>query len=383
MVAVSVGCILSHGGPRAHLRSVSAFLFLLFLNLNSLVLGGSAVEFGHSIENDFGGRCDNAEDSLISQRNLWQKHRDSCAYNTWFSTADESLVVADQLSRPLVKLQGYGFHEDVAWSIGCAWCSSAAAPVVASGGWDGALMWWNASTGAFLFKQSFSNGILTAISGHQTVTPPPSILLVSSWKGSILAILPCSGDGPSNASERDIGIKPVVLWTAAASSAPLHSVCLCSDMGFAGGNDGTATSVRLLDGKILTQIRISSEPLWSMACTSGREHRLVAASGKQRISCCCVRELCMRLCFSCAGDGSVYILSASLESVMALQRSVTLQPQLPLYSITLVDENRMFVGSRGGFVAGIHCSLNGCLQYCGADLKLGAPVRALSHTTCR
>jgi hypothetical protein len=61
------------------------------------------------------------------------------------------------------------------------------------------------------------------------------------------------------------------------------------------------------------------------------------------------------LLFSCAGDGSVYILSASLESAMALQRSVTLQPQLPLYSITLVDENRMFVGSRGGFVAGIHC----------------------------
>lgn len=85
-----------------------------------------------------------------------------------------------------------------------------------------------------------------------------------------------------------------------------------------------------------------------------------------------------------AGDGSVYILSASLVNGLALRHSVALQPLFPLYSVTLVDENRIFVGSRGGFVVGIRCSLNGsCEQDCGADFKLGTPVRTLSHTTCK
>ncbi len=67
-----------------------------------------------------------------------------------------------------------------------------------------------------------------------------------------------------------------------------------------------------------------------------------------------------------------------------LQQRVTLQPLLPLYSVTTVDENRIFVGSRGGFVLGIRCSVNGvCVQESSADLNLGIPVRTLSHTICR
>jgi hypothetical protein len=88
--------------------------------------------------------------------------------------------------------------------------------------------------------------------------------------------------------------------------------------------------------------------------------------------------------FLCAGDGSVYILSASLGFGLALQHSVALQPLFPLYSVAIVDENRFFVGSRGGFVVGVRCSADGlCVQDCGADLRLGTAVRTLSHTTCR
>ena len=91
------------------------------------------------------------------------------------------------------------------------------------------------------------------------------------------------------------------------------------------------------------------------------------------------------LCLFKAGDGSVYIISSFLESGgLVLQQSVTLQPLLPLYSVTTVDENRIFVGSRGGFVLGIRCSVNGvCVQESSADLSLGIPVRTLSHTICR
>jgi hypothetical protein len=269
---------------------IGLFFLLLHLLDSNILLGMAAV--GHSKANDFISGC-----SFLQQQ-LWQKHRDSCAYNLWFSTADESLVIADQLARPVVKLQGYGFHEDIAWSVGCAWCSSASAPVVASGGWDGALMWWNASTGAFLFKQSFPHGIITALSGHQAAVPPPAVMLMATWKGSVLAVSPCDHNDPF-ASSNGIGFKPVLLWDVVVSSTPLHSVCLCGDMGFVGSNDGTATSVTLLDGKIVNRIRVSSEALWSMACFAGREHRLVAASGKQKLFCSCIHAACIILLFVC------------------------------------------------------------------------------------
>ena len=66
-----------------------------------------------------------------------------------------------------------------------------------------------------------------------------------------------------------------------------------------------------------------------------------------------------------------------------MKQSVALKPQFPLYSVALLDDNRVFVGSRGGFVVGISCLDGVCAQDCGADLNLGVPVRALSLTTCR
>jgi hypothetical protein len=265
-------------------QSVVALFFLIFylVNFNSLAFGIS-VEVDYSNASNISGGCDYSDQNYNLQPKWWQKNRDSCAYNLWFSAADESIIVADQLARPLIKLQGYGFHEDVALSVGCAWCSRVSAPIVASGGWDGALMFWNASTGAFLFKRTFSYGMITALSGHQTGVPPPSVILMATWKGSVLAISPCDNYGPIETSSSDNGMKPALLWVAAVSSTPLHSVCLCGDMGYAGSNDGIASSVRLLDGKILNQIRVSSEALWSMACTPGPENRMVTVSGKQEV----------------------------------------------------------------------------------------------------
>jgi hypothetical protein len=52
-------------------------------------------------------------------------------------------------------------------------------------------------------------------------------------------------------------------------------------MAFAGSNDGVVTSVNLLDGKILNQTRVSSEALWSMACSPGRNDRFIAVAGNQ------------------------------------------------------------------------------------------------------
>ena len=264
------------------IKSPSVLVFVLlslqFLEFNWIACAGSSTDVCHVNVHNISSGCNASADILQQKR--WQQQRASCTYNVWLSTADESLVIADQLARPLLKLQGYGFHEDVAWSIGCAWCSCASAPIIASGGWDGALMWWNASTGAFLFKQSLSQGMITAISGHQTSAFPAPVLLIATWKGSILAVSPCNKIG---IDVRDIGIgfAPSVIWTAIASSTPLRSVCLCGDMAFAGSNDGVVTSVRLLDGKILNQTRVSSEALWSMACTPGRRDRFVAVAGKQ------------------------------------------------------------------------------------------------------
>jgi hypothetical protein len=240
----------------------------------------------HSKASNSSGSCQNSDTRSpfsFAQQQLWQQNWDSCSYNIWFSTADESLVVADQRARPFLKLQGYGFHEDVAWSVGCAWCDSAAAPIVASGGWDGALMWWNASTGSFMSKQSFSQGIITAISSHQTGLPPPPFVLLATWKGMIIAVSPCRINSPVEITTSDSGFNPEVLWTAAASSTPLHSVCLCGDVGFAGSKDGVVTSVSLLYGQILKQTRVSSETLWSMACTPSRNDRVVVISGNKMI----------------------------------------------------------------------------------------------------
>lgn len=268
-----------------HFQSPSVFslvlLSLYFLGFNCIASAGSPADVDVCLANahNFSNGCDGSSDTLQQAR--WRQQRASCTYNVWFSTADESLVVADQLARPLLKLQGYGFHEDVAWSIGCAWCSSASAPIIASGGWDGSLMWWNASTGAFLFKQSLSQGIITAISGHQTSVPPAPLLLIATWKGSILAVSPCSSNGPVDASDSGNGIAPSVVWAASASSTPLRSLCLCGGMAFAGSNDGVVTSVNLLDGKILNQTRVSSEALWSMACSPGRNDRFIAVAGNQ------------------------------------------------------------------------------------------------------
>jgi hypothetical protein len=66
-------------------------------------------------------------------------------------------------------------------------------------------------------------------------------------------------------------------------------------------------------------------------------------------------------------------------------QSIPLKPLLPLYSVTIVNEYRIFAGSRGGYVLGIWCSpLDGlCVQDVGVDSSLGSPVRALSHTICR
>lgn len=367
--------------PPDKLPSIVApmFFVLLFLYLDGFVcavrfVGGDTLKLLNS-----SGSCRNIDGSYVQQK--LQQYQDSCAYNIWFSTADESLVVADQLARPFLKLQGYGFHEDVAWSIGCAWCSSAAAVIVASGGWDGALMWWNSSTGAFLFKQYLSQGIITAISGYQTGFSPSDLVLLATWKGSVFAVSPCRINSPGHISSSDSGLSPVVLWTAAASSTPLHSVCMCGKVGFAGSKDGTVTSVSLLDGKILKQTRISSETLWSMACTPGRDDRLVAVSGKMMAY---MLDNCRKKYHLSTGDGSVYILSVSHEPSLMVEKSLALQPRFPLYSIAVVDQTRIFVGSRGGFIAGVTCSVNGsCLQDGGADLSLNIPVRALLHTTCR
>ena len=273
----SLGC---RRQQRLELVCISGLFFVLAqLSHLSRAAGRSA---DHSIVNDYNsnGGCDNSEESSGLHQIQWQQHRDSCQYNVWFSTADESLVVADQLARPLLKLQGYGFHEDVAWSIGCAWCSTASAPIVASGGWDGALMWWNSTTGAFLSKQSFSEGIISAISGHHTGVRPPEVLLAATWKGSIFAVSPCGSKISTDVSLSDVPLQPVVLWSVAASSTPLRSICLCRDTVFAGSNDGVVSSVRLHDGKVLKQVAVSAEALWSMACTHARDTRLVVASGE-------------------------------------------------------------------------------------------------------
>lgn len=273
------------------------FVFVQFSHL-SRVAGRSA---DHSIVNDYNssGRCDSWEESSDLHQILWQQHRDSCQYNVWFSTADESLVVADQLARPLLKLQGYGFHEDIAWSIGSAWCSTASAPIVASGGWDGALMWWNSTTGAFLSKQSFSEGIISAISGHHTGFRPPEVLLAATWKGSIFAVSPCSSNISTDASLSDVAVEPVVLWSVAASSTPLRSICLCGDTVFSGSNDGVVSSIRLLDGKVLRQVAVSAEALWSMACSHARHTRLVVASGEHWPICCVAACRVILKIFSC------------------------------------------------------------------------------------
>jgi hypothetical protein len=255
------------------------FLLLLLLHSDGLIPAFSLADVDLPKPSNSSESCRDSDDSSWAQQTL-QQRRDYCAYNIWFSTADESLVVADQLARPFLKLQGYGFHEDVALSIGCAWCQSAASPIVASGGWDGALMWWNSSTGAFLFKQHFSQGIITAISAYQTGFPPPNIVLLATWRGSILAVSPCRNNNSGGISASDSGSDASVLWSAAVSSTPLHSVCMCGETGFAGSKGGIVTSVRLLDGSILKQTVVSGETLWSMACAPGRDDRLVAVSGK-------------------------------------------------------------------------------------------------------
>jgi hypothetical protein len=151
-------------------------------------------------------------------------------------------------------------------------------------------MWWNASTGAFLFRQPFSHGMITALSGHHTAAPPPAVMLMTTWKGSIFAISPCSSNVV--VGESATVIEPAVLWTSAASTVPLFSVCSCGEIGFAGSSDGVVFSILLLDGKILNQMRVSFEALWSMACAPGLGHRLVAVAGTQ-CPIFCVRTTCV------------------------------------------------------------------------------------------